>query len=345
MQHHQVYMQRCLELAKKGQQGAAPNPMVGAVIVYNNQIIGEGYHQKYGKGHAEVNAIASVLPKHQPFLAKSTIYVSLEPCSFYGKTPPCADLLIKHKIPTIVIGCLDPFPLVAGRGIKKLKAAGCKVIVGVLERECQYLIRRFVTFHEKKRPYIILKWGETKDGFLALIQPTQKWITNQLSKRVVHKWRAEEQAILVGRKTAQIDNPKLTNRQWYGRHPLRLVFDQHLQLPTNLHIFQDELPTIIFTAKKRKDSQQVKYIQLDFSKNVLPALLTYLYEQKIQSLLVEGGKQVLQAFITQNLWDEARILVGQDNWELGINSPNLPIDKLQSIDKLGTNQLKVFKNS
>ena len=307
MTQDEKYIRRCIQLAQNGLCTTAPNPMVGAVIVYNDRIIGEGYHIRSGEGHAEVNAIRSV--KDESLLSKATIYVSLEPCSHYGKTPPCADLIISKRIPRVVIGCVDPFPLVAGRGIRKLQEAGISVTVGVLEQECKELIRRFTTYNLKKRPYITLKWAESADGFIDIIRQDGKPVilSTPLTALHAHKLRAENQAILVGRKTALLDNPSLSTRHWYGRHPLRLVIDKDLSLPSGLHLFDGSLPTVVFTSRQKESSNNLEYRQLDFTQDILPQIMQVLYEKKIQTLLVEGGSQLLQSFLSSGLWDEAYV--------------------------------------
>ena len=318
------YMQRCIQLARNGICHTAPNPMVGAVIVRDGKIIGEGYHVCCGHGHAEVNAIASV--KDESLLKEATIYVSLEPCSHYGKTPPCADLIIRKGIPRVVVGCVDPFSLVAGRGIQKLRDAGIEVTVGVLEKECRELIRAFITFNVKKRPYITLKWAQSADGFIDIRRdegaPVR--LSTPLSILAVHKMRAEQKAILVGRRTALLDNPSLTVREWYGQDPLRLVIDRQLTLPPHLHLFDGSTPTLVFTEKEKADTQNLTYVTLDFGQNILPQIMQVLYERKIQTLLVEGGSQTLQSFLEQGLWDEAFIEHVQVSLHDGIPAPTLP---------------------
>ena len=318
------YMQRCLELAKLGLGMAAPNPMVGSVIVHNNKIIGEGYHQKCGEAHAEVNAINSV--KNPKLLEKSTLYVNLEPCAHHGRTPPCSDLIVEKKIPRVVIGCVDTFAKVSGKGIEKLKKGGCDVTVGILENESRELNRRFFTFHEKKRPYIILKWAETKDGFIDKKRKSeetveQNWITNQISKQLVHKWRTEESAFMIGRKTAKKDNPQLTVREWTGRNPVRIVLDIKLKLSIDLKIFDKNADTLIFNSIKDEQKQNLNYITVDFNDDVLNSILTKLYELEIQSLVVEGGAKLLNSFIKQELWDEARVFVGNKYFKDGVKAP------------------------
>ena len=347
LQKHDIYMKRCLELAQKAKGKVAPNPLVGAVIVHKNRIIGEGYHEQYGGNHAERNAIFSVSKADEKLLPFSRLYVNLEPCSHYGKTPPCADFVIEKQIPLVVIGQLDPFVLVAGNGIKKLEAAKIETITGVLEEKSKWLNRRFNTFHEKKRPYIILKWAETADGFMASKQPNQKWISNALAKKLTHKWRTEEAAILVGRRTAEIDNPQLTARLWEGKQPLRLVIDRHLSLNKDLHIFDEQIKTVIFTNKKntkKKNHRNVVFQFLDFEQNILPQIMKYLYANNIQSLIVEGGRKVLDSFIDAKLWDEARVFVGSQSWGEGIAAPQLQNDLLIDEKKISDNKLFVFRN-
>lgn len=318
------YIRRCIELASNGLCNAAPNPMVGAVIVHNGKIIGEGYHARCGEGHAEVNAIRSV--KDESLLKESTIYVSLEPCSHYGKTPPCADLIISKGIPRVVVGCIDPFSQVSGRGIQKLRDAGIDVTVGVLEEECKHLIRRFVTFNTQKRPYITLKWAESADGFIDANRENGSPVvlSTPITSMYVHKQRAEHKAILVGRKTALLDNPSLTTRNWYGANPLRLVIDRSLTLPSDLRLFDHSTPTLVFTEKEKAAEENLEYITLDFSKDILPQILTVLYERKIQSLLVEGGTTLLQSFIDSELWDEMFVEHSEKVLGEGVKSPVIP---------------------
>lgn len=315
------YIRRCIELASNGLCNAAPNPMVGAVIVHNGKIIGEGYHARCGEGHAEVNAIRSV--KDESLLKESTIYVSLEPCSHYGKTPPCADLIISKGIPRVVVGCIDPFSQVSGRGIQKLRDAGIDVTVGVLEDECKNLIRRFVTFNTQKRPYITLKWAESADGFIDANRENGSPVvlSTPITSMYVHKQRAEHKAILVGRRTALLDNPSLTTRNWYGANPLRLVIDRSLTLPSDLRLFDHSTPTLVFTEREKTAEENLEYITLDFSKDILPQILTVLYERKIQSLLVEGGTTLLQSFIDTELWDEIFVEHSAKVLGEGVKSP------------------------
>lgn len=324
MTKDEKYIRRCIQLARNGMCNAAPNPMVGAVIVHNDRIIGEGYHARCGEGHAEVNAIRSV--KDESLLQESTIYVSLEPCSHYGKTPPCADLIIRKGIPRVVVGCVDPFSLVSGRGIQKLKDAGIDVKVGVLEAECRQLIKRFVTFNTQQRPYITLKWAESADGFIDINREEGQPVvlSTPITSMYVHKQRAEHHAILVGRKTALLDNPSLTTRNWYGKNPVRLVIDKELTLPTSLKLFDGSAPTWIFTAQDKASTSQVIYFKLDFSRSILPQILQKLYENKLQALLVEGGSQLLQSFIDEGLWDEIYTEHSAKVLENGVKEPVIP---------------------
>jgi len=318
-------MKRCLELAELGIGNVSPNPMVGAVIVHEDSIIGEGYHQQYGQAHAEVNAINQVLERFdnaEDLLKNSVIYVSLEPCAHYGKTPPCADLIIKHRIPKVVVGCRDPFEQVNGKGIEKLKEAGVEVISGVLEEECQWLNRRFFTQVQKQRPYIILKWAQTSDGFFAPIDRKQYWITGEESRRLVHKWRSEEDAILIGKNTAAIDNPKLNVRYWPGKSPKRVVIDRKLELSQDLHIYDQSVETLVFNEIKTDIEEKIKYIALEDFEHFVPQYILYqLYLQDIQSVIIEGGAHTLISFIGAGLWDEARIFTGKTVLGQGIQVP------------------------
>ena len=327
MKTHEKYIKRCIELAKNGFGTTYPNPMVGSVIVYNNQIIGEGWHKKAGEPHAEVNAVRSV--KDKSLLKKATIYVSLEPCSHYGKTPPCCDLIIANEIPNVVVGTIDPNEKVAGNGIKKLIAAGVKVTTGVLEKECHELNKRFFTFHNKKRPYIILKWAESQDSFLApekIVDQERKpvWITNAYSRQLVHKWRSEEQAILVGTQTVVDDNPKLNTRDWSGNNPVRVVLDQNNRISRDSFILDDSVKTIIFTKSEINFSaENTTFEVIDFNQNIIPQILAVLHQNQIQSIIIEGGLKTIQAFIDQDIWDEARIFIGKTTFGTGTRTPIL----------------------
>ncbi len=343
-------MKRCIELAKNGLGSTSPNPMVGSVIVSDDSIVGEGYTSPYGGNHAEVNAINSVL--NQEMLNKATLYVSLEPCNHFGKTPPCSDLIVKHKIPKVVVGCIDPFDKVAGKGIEKLEKYGCHVEVGVLENECTDVNKRFFTYHTKKRPYIILKWAETNDGFISphvatLLKGEEAkpiWITNQYSRQLVHKWRSEEQAILVGTNTAINDNPKLDVRRWVGKNPIRVVLDRTLRIPESYHLFNDKVKTIVITEKKKEvTSDNLIFEQVDFSNNLLQQICNILYNYAIQSVIIEGGSQTLQAFIDANLWDEARVFVGDTNFTKGVGTPIIKGEEIYS-QAIQLDDLKVIRN-
>lgn len=324
MTKDEKYIARCIQLAKNGRCNAAPNPMVGAVIVHNDTIIGEGYHIRCGEPHAEVNAIRSV--KDESLLKESTIYVSLEPCSHYGKTPPCADLIINKGIRRVVVGCQDPFPMVAGRGIRKMREAGIEVKVGVLEAECRELIRRFVTFNTLHRPFITLKWAESADGFIDLHRTGGHpyVFSSPLSGMVVHKRRAEHSAILVGRRTALLDNPSLTTRNWYGKNPVRMVIDKDLTLPEDLALFDGSTRTLVFTRREDTPTRpNVEYVRLDFSRDILPQMMDVLCREKLQSLMVEGGSILLQSFIDAGWWDEAYIERSDARLGDGVKAPEL----------------------
>ncbi|MBE6301181.1 MAG: bifunctional diaminohydroxyphosphoribosylaminopyrimidine deaminase/5-amino-6-(5-phosphoribosylamino)uracil reductase RibD [Parabacteroides distasonis] len=300
------YMVRCIELAKKGVGNVAPNPMVGAVVVYNGRIIGEGYHRKFGEAHAEVNAIASV--RDEALLRDSTIYVSLEPCSHYGKTPPCAELIIKKRIPRVVIGCLDPFPSVSGRGVKMLREAGIEVVTGVLEEEARMLNLAFMTFQIQRRPYIYLKWAQSQNGFMDLkrdsvMTPPVSFSSSETLRRV-HRLRSEVAAIMVGTRTALLDNPSLTVRHWIGESPVRVVLDRKLKLQKGAHLLDGAVQTLVFTEQAVENRPNVEYIQIDFEQDVLLQVLHCLYNKKLNSLMVEGGALLLRSFLEANLWDE-----------------------------------------
>ena len=323
MTKDEKYIARCIQLAKNGLCNAAPNPMVGAVIVHNDTIIGEGYHIRCGEAHAEVNAVRSV--KDESLLKESTIYVSLEPCSHHGKTPPCADLIINKGIPRVVVGCQDPFSLVAGRGIAKLREAGIEVKVGVLEEECRQLIRRFVTFNTLRRPFITLKWAESADGFIDLhrTEGHPYIFSSPLSSMLVHKRRAEHSAILVGRRTALLDNPSLTTRNWFGKNPVRMVIDKDLTLPKHLALFDGSVRTLVFTQREDTSNRpNVEHIRLDFKIDILPQIMEVLYKEKLQSLMVDGGSILLQSFIDAGCWDEAYIEQSDAHLKDGVKAPS-----------------------
>lgn len=348
MTNDEQYLNRCLDLAIKGLGSVAPNPLVGSVIVHKNRIIGEGYHKEFGGPHAEVNAISSV--RQPELLPESTLYVNLEPCSHFGKTPPCSDLIIRQKIKKVVIGCVDPFDLVTGKGIARLRNNGCEVVVGVLKNQSLAINKRFFTFHEKKRPYIILKWAQTADGFIDTLRPPDSnikpaWITSENLRILVHKWRSEEPAIMVGTHTALADNPRLNVREWTGKQPLRIVVDRNLMLPRKLHLFDNSLETLVLNATTDKKEQKTTFLKLPFEGDLvsLPHLLRYLYEKGIQSVLVEGGRQLLQSYINQGLWDEARVFGGPQFFGEGIKAPQINPSNLSHVF-LGNEGFFWFKN-
>ena len=343
---HEKYMQRCLNLAKNGLGNTYANPMVGSVIVCNDKIIGEGFHHKAGEPHAEVNAVNSV--KDKSLLAESTLYVNLEPCAHYGKTPPCALLIKESKIPRVVIGCTDTFSEVAGKGIEMLQNAGVEVIVGVLEEESKELNKRFFTFHEKKRPYVILKWAQTLDGFIDIDrteknygQPT--WITNDFAKKLVHKWRSEEQAILVGTNTAIKDNPSLTTREWTGNSPVRVLIDRQRRVPESHNLLDGKVETMVFTERNVKDKSNIRFVNIDFKTDFVPEILKELHKAKLQSVIIEGGRQVLQSFIDVNLWDEARVFIGNKMFRGGVEAPALKAE-IVAEEEVGNSKLFNYRN-
>jgi diaminohydroxyphosphoribosylaminopyrimidine deaminase / 5-amino-6-(5-phosphoribosylamino)uracil reductase len=314
----ELFMQRALELAFLGVGYVSPNPRVGCVIVHDGKVIGEGWHQKFGEAHAEVNAINSVQEKS--LLKESTLYVNLEPCSHFGKTPPCADLLIQYHVKKVVIANVDTNPLVGGEGIKKLREADIEVVTGVLEKEGRELNKRFFTFVEKQRPYIILKWAQTTDGFVAQSNYESKWISNEYSRQLVHRWRSEEDAVLVGTRTAAHDNPTLTVRDWTGRNPIRVVIDRFLRLSERLNLFDRTQKTICYNLLKHEEHPNLSLIRIDETDFIIQ-LVTDLFKQKIQSVTIEGGAQTLQLFIDANLWDEARIFSSNQIFGQGKSVP------------------------
>lgn len=330
---HEKYIKRCIDIAKNGLGFTRPNPMVGCVIVHNNSIIGEGFTSAYGGNHAEVNAIESVLDKS--LLKESTLYVTLEPCSHFGKTPPCANLIVKHKIPKVIIGTLDTHSKVSGKGIEILKAGGCDVTIGVLENECKQHHKRFFTFHNKQRPFIILKWAETQDGYIA---PKTRdgqnpfWITNEISRQLVHKWRAEEHAILVGTNTVLEDNPSLTVRDWAGQNPIRIVLDRDLKLPKDYKVFNNESETLVISKQ-----------DIDFNGKIASQICSFLHKKNIQSVIIEGGSKTLQSFIDENLWDEARIFKSKIEFKIGIKASKFS-GRLISESLIKDDQLKIYIN-
>ncbi|WP_241427198.1 bifunctional diaminohydroxyphosphoribosylaminopyrimidine deaminase/5-amino-6-(5-phosphoribosylamino)uracil reductase RibD [Tenacibaculum finnmarkense] len=361
---NEKYINRCLQLAKNGIGTARPNPSVGAVVVYKNTIIGEGFTSAYGANHAEVNAINSV--KDKTLLKEATIYVTLEPCAHFGKTPPCADLIVKHQIAKVVIGCVDTNSLVAGKGIERLQNAGINVTVGVLEDKCKKHHKRFFTVQNKKRPFIVLKWAETADGFIAPLKRDAQqpvWISNSYSQQLVHKIRSQEQAILVGTNTVIADNPSLDVRHWAGNNPVRIVLDKNLRIPSNLTVFDKKVKTLVLVNKvkeqaevlkitsskvlsKDKNQEEITYEQIDFSFRLAEQICSALQKHQIQSVLIEGGAQTLQTFIDANLWDEAQVFVSGTSFKNGVEAPRLSAEKiLLKKQNIASDVLKTFENT
>ncbi len=318
LQEEESYMYRALELARKGMGCVSPNPLVGCVIVHQDKIIGEGWHQQYGEAHAEVNAVQSV--KDKSLIKESTVYVSLEPCSHFGKTPPCVDLLIHHQPRKVIICNTDTNPLVAGTGIKKLNQAGIEVKTGILEKEGRDLNKRFFTFMEKKRPYIILKWAETADGFIARENWDSKWISNTISRKLVHQWRTQEDAVMVGANTAQQDNPKLNVRDWTGRNPQRIVIDRNLRLAKEFFLFDQSQMTFCYNTVKNEEKENLNYIKVS-EENLLEEIFADLYKRKVQSVIVEGGSWLINQLLENKIWDEARVFTGEQIFLQGIKAP------------------------
>jgi diaminohydroxyphosphoribosylaminopyrimidine deaminase/5-amino-6-(5-phosphoribosylamino)uracil reductase len=321
MNTQEQYMQRCIDLALKGAGHVSPNPMVGAVLVYNNRIIGEGWHKQYGQGHAEVNCIASVSDQDRALISKSTLYVSLEPCAHHGKTPPCADLIVRHNIPEVIIGCTDSYKEVSGKGIEKLKAAGVTVILGVLEKECRWLNRRFFTRQELNRPYIILKWAQSDDAFIAPGEGRRFMLSNTFSQKMVQKMRSEEDAILVGYNTALLDNPKLNNRYGLGKQPIRIAIDPELKLPQELQLFDQSQHTIIFNYLQSEEKENISWVQLTRDRSFVQQIMEQL--KNINSIIIEGGSKTLQAFIDEDLWDKAIVFKTTHLLQRGTKAPQL----------------------
>lgn len=348
MLEHEIYMRRCITFAQFGAGRVSPNPMVGALIVHNGKVIAENYHQRYGGAHAEVLVMGEVLEKFGERAAvvfsESTMYVSLEPCAHYGKTPPCADRIVRHGIPKVVIGCRDPFSKVNGKGVQVLTAAGVEVIEGVLESEARWLNRRFTTSLEYQRPYIILKWAQTADGYMAPLGGGQRWVTGAEAKQLVHRWRSEEDAVLVGANTALADNPALTVREWSGRNPKRVLIDKQLAVSVSAKLFDGEAETIVFNAVKLDWQGTVKHIQLENFDWYLPQNIAYqLYLMDVQSLIVEGGRKTLDLFIKAGLWDEARVFTSPDVWGVGIEAPALH-SKAVCTQAVGQDRLEILYN-
>jgi len=342
---HSFFMHRCLELAQLGSGYTAPNPMVGAVLVHEGRIISEGYHQQYGGPHAEVNCINSVSKQDKDKISRSVLYVSLEPCSHFGKTPPCTDLIIASKIPEVVIGCRDPFKEVDGKGIEKLQTAGVKVVYGILERECQQLNKRFFTFNIKHRPYIILKWAETADGKIAGNGTDRLLISNEQTSRLVHKWRSEEASILVGTNTALLDDPELTTRNWSGSSPIRLVIDMDLKLPSTLKLFNKKQRTVIFNTIKDEEQENLTYYQVTEDVSLVHQIVNALYQMKIQSVLVEGGARLLQSFIDEEMWDAIRVIKNEElKINNGLNAPEFIDRNVDEEIKILGDSIKIYHN-
>lgn len=336
------YMRRALELAENGMGRVSPNPMVGCVIVHNGHIIGEGWHRQYGQPHAEVNAVASVANKE--LLPESTAYVTLEPCSHWGKTPPCANLLIENQLKEVVVCNTDPNPLVAGGGLQRLKDAGIGLRWGVLEEEGRWLNRRFFTYMEKKRPYVILKWAQTADGYMARGNYDSKWISNPFARKLVHQWRSEEPAIMVGRQTVQYDNPQLNVRNFPSENdPLRLIIDRNLQLKGSFKVFDGQQPTICYNLLQEEELENLSYVKLE-EENFLEQLMQDLHKRKVQSVLIEGGSRLLELLMTAGLWDEARVFTAQKTFGEGFYAPR-PKGKLWQSLQVLNDRLEIFVNS
>ena len=345
MTNHELYMHRCLELAQNGLGRVAPNPLVGCVIVHKDTIIGEGFHGEFGGPHAEINALNSVSDK--TLLPESTLYVNLEPCCHHGKTPPCTDRIIAEGIGKVVIGMQDPFPEVSGKGIQMLKQAGVEVVKDILEKECRWINRRFIRFYDSKRPYIILKWAQTIDGFIDKKRTTDdagiNWITNEHTRMLVHKWRTQEQGVMIGANTAIKDNPRLTAREWAGRNPLRVVVDKTNELNGILQIFNREAETLVFNGSGKIYGNTTRTIKTDFSEDPLPFIFKTLFEQNIQSVMVEGGRQLATSVISSGLWDEARIFTGNCCFVEGIEAPEISGTK-HNLEHIGEDVLTTFIN-
>lgn len=348
MKREERYMQRCLNLAELGIAEARPNPSVGCVIVHEDRIIGEGFTSKFGGNHAEVNAVEAVVQKYgeteaRRLIGEAEVFVSLEPCAHYGKTLPCAELLADYKPRKVNIGCVDPSEKVAGKGVDILRKAGIPCQVGILQENAQWMIRRFATQVQQHRPYVILKWAETADGYFGFEEEQQKWISHLTSKQLVHKWRSEEAAILVGKNTAMIDNPTLTVREWEGKNPLRVLIDKRLEVPLTYNIFNEEADTLVFNAVKFDVKDNVRYIEIENFDLYLPQNILYqLYLMDITSILVEGGAKTLQSYIDAGMWDEARIFTSPQKWGRGIPAPKIEGEIFEE-QKVGKDILKMMK--
>ena len=342
-------MRRCLELASIGLPLAMPNPSVGAVLVFQDTIIGEGFTSPYGGSHGEVNCINSVTENNKQYISQSTLYVSLEPCSHTGKTPPCSNLIIENKIPEVIIGCVDTFSLVAGKGIEMLQNKGVKTTVGILENECRELNKRFFTFHEKKRPFVILKWAQTSDKFIAPEKKKhgqERWITGELTKELVHKMRSEEMGILVGKNTVLVDNPSLTTRNYPGKNPTRIILDNKLQLwnsRSDFSVFNKDSKTLIVNSISNFEEDNFQGIKVEFDSNLIENLMTKLHQENLQSIIVEGGEITIDSFIKEGIWDEAFVFENEKKFKKGVKAPtlNLEANKVLSI---GNDSLSIYKN-
>jgi diaminohydroxyphosphoribosylaminopyrimidine deaminase/5-amino-6-(5-phosphoribosylamino)uracil reductase len=341
----EYYMQRCIGLAQLGAGRVAPNPMVGAVLVYQDRIIGEGYHMKFGEAHAEVNCLHSVKEEDRPLITKATLYVSLEPCAHTGKTPPCSQLIIREQIPKVVIGCLDPFAAVNGKGLVQLQSAGIETVTGVCEADCIALNKRFFCFHTKKRPYITLKWAQTAEGKIAGNGDERLMISNEITNRLVHRWRSEEAAILVGTQTALLDNPTLDNRLWEGPAPVRLVLDKQMRLPNDLKVFNGQQKTIVFHSQTSAISEKVEYVFIEPKEDLLTQILNSCYQHQLNSILVEGGRQLLQSFIDKGLWDEAHVITNESlTVAEGLAAPVLISQQKIRSEKILTDRIDYYQN-
>ncbi|MBN1597499.1 MAG: bifunctional diaminohydroxyphosphoribosylaminopyrimidine deaminase/5-amino-6-(5-phosphoribosylamino)uracil reductase RibD [Bacteroidales bacterium] len=347
LQIHKIFMRRCLELAKNGLANVAPNPMVGSVVVCKGKVIGEGYHMKYGGPHAEVNAINAV--SDQSLLKESSLYVSLEPCTHTGKTPPCSDLIIEKRIPRVIIGTSDPNSVVAGKGIERLRKHGIEVITDILKDECINQNTRFFTYHEKKRPYIILKWAQTRDGFIDYERKPGEpiginWISSPLSQTMVHKWRSEEQSIMVGKGTVLYDNPKLNVRHWNGHSPLRVILDRKLTIPESAAVYNNETQTLILNKVKNGSNDKTEFVKIPDDHDDFNFVLDELYRRQIISVLVEGGKTILDYLIKADLWDEARVFIGDKEFKKGLAAPVIH-SNIESETNILQDRLVIYRNS
>jgi diaminohydroxyphosphoribosylaminopyrimidine deaminase/5-amino-6-(5-phosphoribosylamino)uracil reductase len=347
MEIHEKYMRRCFDLAQQGAGFVAPNPMVGAVLVHNDLVIGEGYHHRYGEAHAEMNCIQQAIENgHKHLIQQSFLYVSLEPCSHFGKTPPCADLIIRNRIPGVFIGCRDPFPEVNGKGIEKLEAAGLNVVTGVLEEESKHINRRFFIYNTQHRPYIILKWAESADGKIAALgasSGSRLLISNEYTNRLVHKWRSEESAILVGTNTVQADDPELTTRLWPGPSPVRLIVDMELRLPIFSKIFTGPVRTVIFNTIKHEEDGHALYYQVTQDVSIVHQIINAAYQMNLQSVIVEGGAKLLQSFIDEGMWDEARVITNSDLTVInGLSAPKLKKEHKTTEEKILSDSIATY---